>query len=162
MIVRSDEGGDVADEGSEFFDQYMTGATAPAPRGDADVTLQELMMPTLRPDAAASGGSGGGGRFTVMPDQIPAAIALFEQARNDMQLLAARIRNEAVVRPPGADLVSREVAAAMTTAGVEGPESALGAAQAAVAEFQRIIDALKATGRTYGVAEQGATGVFNG
>lgn len=151
----------MADEDSEFFDQYLAGATEPAQRGDADVTPQELMMPTLRPNPQGVP-SAGGGRFTVMPDQIPAAIALFEQARDEMRRLANRAKFDAVVDPPGSDLVSVQVARAMTSAGVNGPESAAGAAAAAVAEFDRIINALRDTGRTYGTIEQANAEELNG
>ncbi|MDQ3153199.1 MAG: hypothetical protein M3R63_16285, partial [Actinomycetota bacterium] len=58
----------------------------PVAKADANPTLQDLMLPTLQSGAPASGSSGGG-RFTVMPDQIPAAIGLFEQARSDMEQL---------------------------------------------------------------------------
>lgn len=107
------------------------------------------------------GAGAGGGHFTVMPDQIPQAIVMFERARDGMEALARRGRWEARVHPPGNDLVSEQVSVAMTSAGVEGPQSAVGAAESAAAEFDRIIDALRATAQTYGVAEDSTTVKFN-
>lgn len=149
-------------DGGSGLDQLIENLTAPAAPGgvqDQQTTMQEMFMPWLQPDLAASGG--GSGQFTVMPAQIPQAIALFEQARDDMEQLANRLRRDAVVNPPGNDMVSQQVAEAMTNAGVQGPESAAGAAELAMVEFQRVVDALTATGRTYGVVDADTAGTFN-
>ncbi len=103
-----------------------------------------------------------GGNIRLLPEQLPAAIALFETARDQMDQLARRAEHETVVRPPGKDQVSTWVAEAMTKAGREGLDSAAGAANSAVVRLEEAIVALKEMGRTYGVVEEDNTRRFNG
>lgn len=118
--------------------------------GDAS-TPMEIFMPGLGHVAQPPEGTG---VVQLMPEQIPAAIAAFEQAKERMVTVAEKARRGTGVAPPGGDPVSVEVARTMTEAGQTGEHSAASAAAAAVGVFDQAIEQLEHMMQLYRVNEE--------
>ncbi|MFB9906072.1 hypothetical protein [Allokutzneria oryzae] len=84
-------------------------------------------------------------RLHVDRDKLPAAIALFKQARDEMDELLSESGRNIQMRPMAADRVSTRVAEVLNHKGMGGTNSALGTMQQFHTQLKNIVTKLEAT-----------------
>ncbi|MFB9906074.1 hypothetical protein [Allokutzneria oryzae] len=101
-------------------------------------------------------------RLHVDRDKLPAAIALFKQARDDVDDLLKESRGTLQFLSMAADRVSAKVAEVLSRKGMDGTDSALGAVQAFRNQLAAIVDKLEATLAHYRRLEANNRASFRG
>lgn len=95
--------------------------------------------------ATAPGFTGGAGILRIEPDQVDAAIGIFQAALNKLEDRVTQARAQIRAQAMAADRVSTPAAEAFNDASVYGPGAAIAAWSGAVQEFQSIIEQLRAS-----------------
>lgn len=93
--------------------------------------------------AAAASAAPGRGILRIEPDQVDAAIGVFQNALDKLQEKVDRAISQIEAQPPAQDLVSQPAAAAFNNAARAGSGGAVQVWKAAVAELEAIIAQLK-------------------
>jgi outer membrane murein-binding lipoprotein Lpp len=88
--------------------------------------------------------AGGAGVLRIEPDQVDAAIQIFQDALNKLEDKVTQARAQIRAEAMAADQVSTPAAAAFNDASDGGPGAAISAWTGAVREMQAIIEQLKA------------------
>lgn len=89
--------------------------------------------------------AGGAGILRIEPNQVDAAIAVFQDALNKLEDRITQARAEIRAQAMAADRVSTPAAYAFNDASLSGPGAAIAAWTGATREFQSIIDQLRAS-----------------
>ena len=89
--------------------------------------------------------TGAPGVLRIEPDQVDAAIGIFEDALEKLRLKVEQARNQVLANPMAEDGVSQPAAAAFNRASFDGPGAATAAWSGAVDELESIIRQLRAS-----------------
>ena len=112
--------------------------------GDAlsDVAAAQAEAATHAPGSASTGAAG---ILRIDPNQVDAAINLFEDAVQKLKQKVKQAQKEIRANPMAEDLVSQPAAAAFNHASLGGPGAAIAAWTGAVEELGSIIRQLRAS-----------------
>ena len=105
--------------------------------------------------------TGAAGILRIEPDQVDAAINVFQDAVDKLQRKVFRAKEEIRANPMAADEVSRPAAAAFNSASFDEPRAALDVWTGAVAELESIIQQLQAQKEEILQAEHAASQTFS-
>lgn len=92
--------------------------------------------------------AGGPGILRIDPDQVDAAIAVFQGALDRLEARVQQANNEIRAVAMAADRVSQPAAAAFNEASMSGPNAAIAAWSGAVRELRSIVTQLEASRHT--------------
>jgi len=98
--------------------------------------------------------TGAAGVLRIEPDQVDAAINVFEDALDKLKQRVVWAQAEIKANPMAQDQVSQPAAAAFNHASFDGPGAAIAAWTGAVAELESIIRQLRASKETIVQAEE--------
>lgn len=89
--------------------------------------------------------TGAAGRLRIEPDQVDAAINIFEDAVEKLMHKVVQAREKIKANPMAADQVSQPAAAAFNHASFAGPGAAIAAWTGAMTELESILRQLRAS-----------------
>lgn len=89
--------------------------------------------------------AGGAGILRIAPEQVDAAIAVFQDALDRLEARVQQANNEIRAEAMAADRVSQPAAAAFNDASMIGPNAAIAAWSGAVRELRSVVTQLEAS-----------------